>query len=137
MNPFLAPFELFVRWLNLLPGVTASVRTGYVEVEDRTEAGGRRVLLVREGRDPAAARQAVARARAGGVGGPSPLVRFDCAPGGDAATVVTDDPDATVELGRYAVTVEADGVTRTFDLPFDPSTADRHVSNGVLTVEVE
>ncbi len=44
MNPFLAPMRLFVRSLNLLPGVSASVRTGHVEVEDRPDTGGRRVL---------------------------------------------------------------------------------------------
>jgi hypothetical protein len=136
MNVLLAPFELFVRSLNLIPGVTASVQTEYVEVEDRTDAGGRRVLLVRNDHDPAAVRRAVETARERN-GGPAPLVRFDCTPEADAATVVTDDPDARVELGHYAVTVEAEGVAREFDLPFDPSAADRHVSNGVLTVELE
>ena len=93
MNPLLAPLRLFVRSLNLLPGVSASLRTGHVEVEDRPDAGGRRVLLVRRGQDVAAVRR--------------------------------------------AVTVRAEGVERTFDLPFDPTGADRRVSNGVLTVDIE
>jgi len=141
MNPFLAPLQLFVRSLNLLPGVSASVRTEYVEVEDRPDTGGRRVLLVRRGEDPEAVRRAVAAGR-GEVAddeetGPEPLVRFDCAPDGEAATVVVDDPGATVELGHFGVTVHAEGVERSFDLPFDPTDADRHVSNGVLTVDIE
>lgn len=96
MNPFLAPLQLFVRSLNLLPGVSASVRTEHVEVTDR----------------------------------------FDCAPDGETATVVVDDSDATVDLGRHAVTVHAEGVERSFDLPFDPVDIDRHVSNGMLTVDI-
>jgi len=141
MNPFLAPLQLFVRSLNLLPGVSAAVRTGYVEVEDRPDIGGRRVLLVRRGGDADAVRRAVAAGRgevADDAGtGPEPLVRFDCAPDGETATVVVDDPDATVELGRFGVTVRAEGVERSFDLPFDPTDADRRVSNGVLTVDIE
>jgi hypothetical protein len=141
MNPFFAPLQLFVRSLNLLPGVSASLRTEHVEVEDRLDDGGRRVLLVRRGADPEAVRRAVAAGR-GEVAddaelGPEPLVRFDCAPDGETATVVVDDPDATVELGHLGVTVHADGIERSFDLPFDPTDADRRVSNGVLTVDIE
>jgi hypothetical protein len=140
MNPFLAPLRLFVRSLNLLPGVSASVRTGHVEVEDRPDTGGRRVLLVRRGQDVAAVRQAVAAGRADPTAEDTtdaPLVRFDCGPEGETATVVVDDANATVDLERRAVTVRAEGVERTFDLPFDPTGADRRVSNGVLTVDIE
>lgn len=144
MNPFLAPMKLFVRSLNLLPGVSASVRTEHVEVTDRFDDGGRRVLLVRRGQDPEAVRRAVAAGRqetsdADSRADPAstPLVRFDCAPDGETATVVVDDPDATVDLGPHALTVRAKGVERSFDLPFDPADADRRVSNGVLTVEIE
>jgi hypothetical protein len=141
MNPLFAPLQLFVRSLNLLPGVSASLRTEHVEVEDRFDDGGRRVLLVRRGAGPEAVRRAVAAGRgevADDAGtGPEPLVRFDCAPDGETATVVVDDPDATVELGHLGVTVRAEGVERSFDLPFDPTDADRRVSNGVLTVDIE
>jgi hypothetical protein len=141
MNPFLVPLQLFVRSLNTLPGVSASVRTEHVEVADRLENGGRRVLLVRRGADPAAVRRAVAAGRgevADAVDADAePLVRFDVGGDGEAATVVVDDPDATVELNRFGVTVHAEGIERSFDLPFDPTAADRHVSNGVLTVDIE
>lgn len=141
MNPFLAPLRLFVRSLNTLPGVSASVRTGTVEVEDRLDGGGRRVLLVRRGQDPAAVRRAVAAGRGEvadeGDERVAPLVRFDVGPDGETATVVVDDPDATVDLGHFAVAVHAEGVERSFDLPFDPAGADRRVSNGVLTVDIE
>jgi hypothetical protein len=144
MNPFLAPVQLFVRSLNLLPGVSASIRTEHVEVADRFGDGGRRVLLVRRGQNPEAVRRAVAAGRQETSNADSrpdpastPLVRFDCAPDGETATVVVDDPDATVDLGRHAVTVRAEGVERSFDLPFDPADADRRVSNGVLTVDIE
>ncbi|WP_276258178.1 hypothetical protein [Haloglomus litoreum] len=141
MNPFLAPLRLFVRSLNMVPGVSASMRTEHVEVEDRLDDGGRRVLLVRRGTDPEAVRRAVAAGRGAvsddGAAGPEPLVRFDVGPDGETATVVVDDPDATVELGRFGVTVHAEGIERSFDLPFDPSAADRRVSNGVLTADIE
>lgn len=140
MNPFFAPLQLFVRSLNLLPGVSASMRTEYVEVEDRPDTGGRRVLLVRRGQDPEAVRRAVAAGR-GEVAdeegaGPEPLVRFDVGADGETATLVLDDPDATVDLGHFDVTVHAAGLERSFDLPFDPTEADRCVSNGVLTVDL-
>jgi hypothetical protein len=143
MNPFLPPMRLFVRSLNLLPGVSASLRTEHVEVEDRPDTGGRRVLLVRGGRDPRAARRAVAAGREASPDGPTtdpasrPLVRFDVGPDGETATLVVDDPDAGVDLGRRSVTVTTEGVERAFDLPFDPSDIDRRVSNGVLTVDIE
>lgn len=143
MNPFLAPMRLFVRSLNLLPGVSASVRTGHVEVEDRPDAGGRRVLLVRRGRNPTVARRAVAAGRGTSPEGSAtdpvsrPLVRFDVGPEGETATLVVDDPDAAVRVETNAVTVAAEGVERAFDLPFDPSGAERRVSNGVLTVDIE
>lgn len=135
MNPFLVPFRLFAESLNLLPGVRASVREEHVRVADR-EAGGRRVLLVR-GRDAERTRATVKGIRDGDPAAPRPLVRFDVAPEGDSATVVTDDPGATVSLDRHAVTVEAEGARERFDLPFDPVAADRQVSNGVLTVDIE
>ena len=143
MSPFLAPMRLFVRSLNLLPGVSASVRTGHVEVEDRPDTGGRRVLLVRRGRTPTATRRAVAAGHEtspeGSATDPAsrPLVRFDVGPEGGTATLVVDDPDATVRVGANAVTVTAGGVERAFDLPFDPSRTERRVSNGVLTVDIE
>lgn len=140
MNPFLMPFATFAQFLNLFPGVSATVREAHVEVTD-DEAPGRRVLLVR-GRDPERARQLLAASRASEdprkrAGGPTPLVRFDIAPEGDHATLVVDDPDATVSLEPGAVAVTAAGVDRRFDLPFDPSGSERRVSNGVLTVDIE
>jgi hypothetical protein len=143
MNPFIAPLQLAVRSLNLLPGVSASLRTGHVEVEDQVDGGGRRVLVVRRSQDPEAIRRAVAAGRVDDVGAggdrgaPAPLVRFDCPPDGERATVVVDDPEAIVETGPHTVTVRTEGVERSFDLPFDPETADRRVSNGVVTVDIE
>ncbi|MFB6205220.1 MAG: hypothetical protein ABEJ05_01640 [Haloglomus sp.] len=141
MNPFFAPLQLFVRWLSLLPGVSATLQTEHVEIEDRDGGAGRCVLLVRRGQNPEVVRRAVAAGQSDDTSGhadaPSPLVRFDCAPDGESATVVVDDPDATVELDHFGLTVGAGGVERSFDLPFDPASADRRVSNGVITVDIE